>query len=94
MPFLIYCVYRLRGEDRSSKNRPGICSLCVEANVDTKRTDADQIDIEGSKVSNSTICIAEKDDNDDDGIFSFVINYSSEEDDTLDDEEKDLLAVH
>ena len=86
-----------KGGARSSKNRSGSCSSRVDANVVTYDADVDQVDIEeDGYLNNSDDAIIESDDEDDSGIFSIANDYSSEDDDTLADEQKEertLTAV-
>ena len=52
--------------------------------------DVDQVDIEGEDhLNNCDDAINESDDNDDAGVFLIANDYSSEDDDTLDDEQKE-----
>ena len=77
-------------KDCSSKNRSGSCSSRVDANVVTYDADVDQVDIEEEDhLNNGDDAIIESDDDDDAGIFSIANDYSSEDDDTLDDELKE-----
>ena len=73
-----------------SKNRSGSCSSRVDANVVTYDADVDQVDIEEEDhLNNSDEAINESDDDADVGIFSIGNDYSSEDDDTLADEQKE-----
>ena len=78
------------GGTRSSKNRSGSCSSRVDANVITNDADIYQVDIEkDGHRNNSDDAIIESDDNDYAGIFNIANDYSSEDDDTLADDQKE-----
>ena len=72
------------------KKRSGSFSLGVDAYVVMYDADVDQVDIEGEDhLNNCDDAINESDDNDDAGVFLIANDYSSEDDDTLDDEQKE-----
>ena len=97
LPTLLECDYWIRGGTRSSKNRSGSRSSRVDAIVVTYDADVDQVYIEEDGHLNiSDDAIIESDDDDDAGIFSIANEYSSEDDNTLADkqkEERTLSAV-
>ena len=55
--------------------------------------DVDQIDIEADDLSNSDDTIADPDEDDDAGIFSIANDHTSEDENTLAENDGDLLAV-
>ena len=91
LPTLLECDSWLRGvRTRSRKKRSGSCSSRVDANVITYDADVDQVYIEEDGHLNiSDDAIIESDDDDDAGIFSIANDYSSEDDDTIADEQKE-----
>ena len=56
--------------------------------------DVDVIDIEADALSNSDDTIADLDEDDDAGICSIANDYTSEDENTLAEEEDNLFAVH
>ena len=76
-----------------AKNCSGSFSSRVEVIDVANIAEVDQIDIEADDLSNSDDTIADPDEDDDAGIFSIANDYNSEEENTLDEEEDDLLAV-
>ena len=77
------------GGTRPSKHRSGSCSSLADANVVTYDVDVDQIDVEEDHLHNNNEVISGSDDDDDAGIFSSANGYSSEDEDTLADEQKE-----
>ena len=88
LPTLFECDSWIReGGNRSCKNRSWFCS----SNVVTYDADADQVDIEDEDhLNNSDESMIESYDDEDAGIFIITNDYSSEDDDTLADEQKDI----
>ena len=78
---------------RSSKKRSGSCSSRVKVIDEANDTDVELIDIEDNKLSNSDDTIADSDEDDNASIFSTSNEYASEDDDTLPEEERQLLEV-
>ena len=94
LPTYIECDTNSRGEGiRSSKIRSGSFSSRVEVIDDANVADVDQIDIEADDLNNSDGTIADPYENDDAGIFSIANDYTSDDENTLAEEEDDLLAV-
>ena len=83
----------IQGGIRSSKNRSSSCSSRVKVFDDANVANVDQVDIEEENLINSDDTIADPDEDDDAGIFSIANDYASEDENTLDEEENDLLAV-
>ena len=82
------------GGTRSSKNRSISRSLRVNANVVTYDADVDQVDIkEDDHLNNSDEAIIESDDDDDAGIPSITNKYSSDNDELLADEHKEINTL-
>ena len=82
------------GRDSLEQNRFGSCSSRVDANAVTYDADVDNLDIEEEHHPNySGSAIIDSDDADDAGIFSIINDNASEREDTLADEESNLLAV-
>ena len=84
------------GGTRSSTNRSGSCSSRANDDVATYDADVDNIDIDEEDIngdSNDAVSNSESDSDDDAGIFSIVNDYTSEDEDTLAEEENKLLAV-
>ena len=76
------------GGTRSSKKHFGSCSSRVDEVASTGDTNADIIDIDEEDLySNSDDAITDSDEDDDAGIFSIVNDYTSEDDDTLAEED-------
>ena len=81
------------GWNRMSRNRSGSCSSRVDIIDDANDADVDLIDIEEGNHSNSDDTIAALGNGDDSGIASIANHHTSEDEDTLAEEENDLLAV-
>ena len=77
----------------SSKKHSGSCSSRVKVLDDANVADVDQINIEEDDISNSDDPIADPNEDADAGIFSIANDYISEDENTLTEEEDDLLAV-
>ena len=82
-----------KGRNRSSKNRFGSCSSRTITHANTFDADVDNIDIEKIEFNSGDDAAATSDNDDDAGIFSIVNGNASEREDTLAEEENDLLAV-
>ena len=76
-----------------SRNRSGSCSSRVAIIDDANDADVDLFDIEEGGHSNSDDTIATLGNGDDAGTASIANHLTSEDDDTLAEEENDLLAV-
>ena len=83
----------IQGGIRSSKNRSSSCSSRVKVFDDANVANVDQVDIEEENLINSDDTIADPDEDDDAGIFSIANDYTSEDENTLAEEEDGLLAV-
>ena len=78
----------------SSKNCSGSCLSRVDANVVTYDADVNLVDIEEKDhLNNSDDVIIEPDDNEYAGLFSIANDDSSEDDDTLADEQKEIKPL-
>ena len=77
-----------------SGNLSECLSSCVDANVVTYDANFDRVDINDEAIlNNSDDAIIESEDDDDAGNFSIADSYSSEDDVTLADEQKDIKTL-
>ena len=81
------------GGTRSSKNRFDSCSSRITAHADKFDAHVDNVNIEEFEHGSSDDAASLPDREDDTGIFSIANDCSSEEVNSLAEEEKNLLAV-
>ena len=94
LPTHLECDTNLKGCGiSSSKSRSGSCSSRVGVIDDANVAYVDQDDIEEDNLINTDDTIADSDEDDDAGIFSIANDYTSENKNTLPENEDDLLLV-
>ena len=89
LPTHLECDTNSRGGRNSLEQKP-FWLLLITCRGNRRR---ERVDIGEDNLINSDDTIADPDEDDDAGIFSIANDYNSEEKNTLDEEEDDLLAV-